>query len=273
MKERTQLIATGLVTLGAAAGILPFAWLFVTSIRSPHDLLANPYGWPSHLTLSNFRELFEIPGVTRTFLNSMWIATASALLTFGAALCPAYLLARFEFPGKRFLGVVAVSGYLFAPAVLAPSYFSYLVGIGITGTAGIIWAHCAFSLPLAVSLVDVAVIRSVPISLEEVAASHGLGVIGRIWTVILPATRFQSLAILSILFCVSWKEFLFAFLLGNSPETRTLPVLLAALTGGEAFNWHIVCALGVLLIAPAGAVFFWVRRIPAVSLPAEGTRG
>src|SRR5262249_36122681 len=127
-------------------------------------------------------------------------------------------------------------------------------------------------LPFSLTLVDL-LFRSVPTSLEEVAMLCGSSMFRRLFTIVIPVARYQIMALLILIFSVSWKEYFFAFLISTGLRTRTLPVLLASLYGGEALNWHLLCALSAILILPAAFVLLFGWKIKVAQVIITGSKG
>ena len=253
--------------------LLPILWLLISAFRPEYDIVSAPYSLPEKLTLGNFTQLLQLPGFVSSVRNSFLVALLATAFTAGVALPTGYLVSRYSFPGRVFFRSLAIIGYLFAPAVLALPYLQILSRVGlIDSLAGIVFTHVAFCLPFSLSLVDL-IFRSVPISLEQVAMLDGSGLRVRLWRVLVPVTRFQIGGLMLLVFTISWKEFFFAFLVSSSVGTRTLPVLLAMLYGGEALNWHLLCALSVVIVLPSLFLLFWGKWSEVVPLLGAGTRG
>jgi multiple sugar transport system permease protein len=235
----------------AVALLAPIVWLSVSAFRPEADILNSPYEVPERWTLANLAELARLPGFSRSVRNSLVVALGTAAASTILGLGLGYLLCRYQFRGRAALRAVAFSGYLLAPAILALPYFRFYSSLGLINTApGLILAHVTICLPLAVA-VGIVAVRSVPVALEEVALLAGCSLPRRLLTVVIPASRGPVVVLFVLMFVISWKEFFFAFLLASAPQSRTLPVALALASGGESVNWGLVCALGLVLSAPA----------------------
>jgi ABC-type glycerol-3-phosphate transport system permease component len=257
----------------ALAILLPILWIVISAFRPESDIVGAPYDLPRRVTLQNFIELWQIPGFGHSLINSLLVACFTTIATASAALPIGYLISRYRFTGRRLLKTIALFGYLFAPAILALPYFQLLATFGLVDSlAGIVFTHVAFCLPFSLALTEL-IFRSVPASIEEVAMLDGSGLARRILTVVVPAARYQVAALLLLVFTISWKEFFFAFLISAGDRTRTLPVLLATLYGGESLNWHLLCALSTVLALPSVLILLWGRAIRVVPLVTAGSRG
>jgi ABC-type glycerol-3-phosphate transport system permease component len=257
----------------AVITLLPIVWLVYSAFRPEDEILQNPFGFSMNFTLQNFKGLFNIDGLSRSISNSVIVALLTTLITACTAIIIGYFLARYKFPGRIIVRLVAYSGYLLAPAILILPYTQMLYALGLTDTiAGIIFAHTSFCLPFALALADI-IFRSIPISIEEVALLQGVGLFPRLTKILIPAARIQFAALFVLVFTISWKEFFFAFIISSGTDSRTLPVLLATFYGGEAVNWHLLCALAVVLMLPMLVLFFSGKLFRVLPLTGGGTRG
>ena len=245
----------------------------MSAFRPESDILNSPYAFPERLTLANFQQLARLPGFYGSLVNSAVTGLGATILTALAALPSGYVLSRYRFRGSFLLRMGSLIGYMFAPAVLALPYFQILSALGLVDTVlGIALTHVAFCFPFAIS-VSYMVFRSVPLDLEQVAMLDGRGLWNRFLHVVLPASKHQVSGLVLLVFSISWKEFFFAFLLSSGSRSRTLPVMLATLYGGEALNWHILAALSIVLLLPSIIVLFFSRLGRAIPLLGAGSRG
>jgi multiple sugar transport system permease protein len=257
----------------ALAILLPIIWLVISSLRPAPDILGAPYRIPSRLTVQNYLDLWHIPGFVQSMRNSLLVAIMTTIITAVLSLPIGYLLSRYRFKGRRSLQIFALSGYLFAPAVLALPYFELLSQVSLVDSLwGIAFTHIAFCLPFSLALSGL-IFRSVPITIEEVAMLDGSGLLRRLFFIIVPAARYQVIALLLLVFTISWKEFFFAFLVSSGYRTWTLPVLLGTMYGGDTVNWPLLCALSTILVIPSLLILFWGRIEKVVPLLGAGHRG
>ena len=99
--QGSQAALVALLTLGALAILLPFAWMILTSFKTP----AEAYSWlpvwlPAKWSVANFTQLFATLPFARMFFNSFWTSTLIACLNILTAAPAAYAFARLRFPGR-----------------------------------------------------------------------------------------------------------------------------------------------------------------------------
>jgi molybdate transport system permease protein len=195
---------------------------------------------------------------------SFKVALASALASLPLALGLAFVLARFEFPGKMLL-----DGLVHLPLVLPPVVIGYLLLVALGRNAplgafladrlGVVfafrWTGAALAsalmgLPLAVRAMRQAV-ESVDRRLEAAAATLGAPPLAVFASVTLPLVMPGVLNGMLLAFARSLGEFgaTITFVSNIPGETQTLPLAIYSLTqvpGGDAPAMRL-CVLAILL--------------------------
>jgi molybdate transport system permease protein len=195
---------------------------------------------------------------------SFKVALASALAGLPLALGLAFVLARFEFPGKMLL-----DGLVHLPLVLPPVVIGYLLLVALGRNAplgafladhlGVVfafrWTGAALAsalmgLPLAVRAMRQAV-ESVDRRLEAAAATLGAPPLAVFASVTLPLVMPGVLNGMLLAFARSLGEFgaTITFVSNIPGETQTLPLAIYSLTlvpGGDAPAMRL-CVLAILL--------------------------
>jgi molybdate transport system permease protein len=195
---------------------------------------------------------------------SFKVALASALASLPLALGLAFVLARFEFPGKMLL-----DGLVHLPLVLPPVVIGYLLLVALGRNAplgafladrlGVVfafrWTGAALAsalmgLPLAVRAMRQAV-ESVDRRLEAAAATLGAPPLAVFASVTLPLVMPGVLNGMLLAFARSLGEFgaTITFVSNIPGDTQTLPLAIYSLTqvpGGDAPAMRL-CVLAILL--------------------------
>ncbi|MBF9041995.1 ABC transporter permease subunit [Rhodobacterales bacterium HKCCE4037] len=195
------------------------------------------FGW--------FAQLGEIPALHSATLNSLIIASSTAVLSTCLGLFAARAATRYRFPLKG-----GIMGFIMLPLVLpevivAISLLVVLMQLGLnTSVFTIILGHTLLCMPFAIAILQGS-FSGLDQSLEEAAMDLGETRSGAFRLVILPLVVPGIIASLLICFIISLDEFIIAFFLsGNEP---TLPVYLWGLMRFPA-QLPVVMALGTVLV-------------------------
>jgi len=236
---------------------VPFLWMVSAAFRPQADIFAIPPKWvPWPVTLENFRGVFDRTSFSRSFLNSLFIAGTSTVVTLALASPAAYAFARFSFPARRVLLLSTLVTQLFPAAMLLIPLYRFWAELGMFDTyQALIVTYVAFNLPLSIWLLT-AFFRTVPKDLEEASLVDGTTRLGSFVRVTLPLSR-PGLAASAIFIGIGlWQEFLFAVSFTTSPEMRTLPVAVYSFIGERGTEWNLILAASVMMTVPI-LVLFW----------------
>lgn len=182
-------VASHLVlVLWTATVVLPFGWALIASTKTTREIFGDPWGLPETPRWGNYANAWD-KGVGEYLLNSVVVVTGGVLLTMLLGSMVAYVLARYEFPGNRFIYYLFAAGMMF-PVFLAIVPLFYVVqNLGMLSTyRGLILVYTAYSLPFTVFFMH-AFFRSLPRSIAEAAVLDGCSHTSTFFRVMLPMAK------------------------------------------------------------------------------------
>src|SRR5690625_3216750 len=94
-------IAHTVLTIWALLVVLPLIWTFYSSFKNSREILTSPFGLPETLGLDNFITAWQEAGIGRFFGNTVIVVGGALFLVMLLGSMCAYVLARYEFPGRR----------------------------------------------------------------------------------------------------------------------------------------------------------------------------
>lgn len=263
-----------ILTLGAVAMVVPFAYMVSTSLKPDRLVLEVPPRFlPSHPTTANYTGAWSSNQFGRYFLNSLGVALATTLVTVLLASMMAYAFARFSFPGRRVLFGMLLLG-LMVPTImlLIPQFLLAKRLMVIDSLWGLIIFYAGGNLALNTFLLR-SFFQDIPHELEEAMVVDGAGPWSRFIRLILPLSR-PALATVGIFtFLASWDEFTWALTIISNPARRTLPIAIALFQGQHATSWGLVFAASVIAIVPVIAIFVAFQRQFVSGLTAGAVKG
>ena len=120
MKIKYKPWAKGLMYLVEAVVIIlsvfPILWVVMSSFKTNGEILSSPLALPAHFSLDTFIEIFQKYSFPTYFFNSLLAAGVSTLVSLLFYAMGAYVIAKFEFPGRKLLFA------LFTITLLVPSH-------------------------------------------------------------------------------------------------------------------------------------------------------
>lgn len=233
-------------------------------------------------SLDNYRELLSSPvyPYTNWFINSMFVAGATALATVFLGACAAYAFSRYRFKGRR-LGLLGLLLVQMFPQLLASvAIFLLMVRIGAVfpqigiGTQfGLVFVYLGGAMGVNTFLIK-GFFDTVPRELDEAAMVDGAGH-ARIFFTIIGRLGAPVLAVVGLLsFVNTINEFLLASILLRAPERQTLAVGLFQMVSQQiSANWGIFAAGALLGSIPSVVLFQFLQRYVVSGLTAGSVKG
>ena len=268
--------AAALVLLGlvAALMVVPFLWMFSTSLRPTAESFDLPPAWlPTEWRFENYSAVFEseVPFL-RFAQNSVKITvlvTLGQLLTCSMA---GYAFARLRFPFRNTLFVLLLA------SLMVPIQVTIIPNFIIMRKLGLVDTHWALILPFLTNAFGVFLTRQfflgLPQDLFDAAKVDGAGP----WTIYkdlaLPLAGPALAALAIITFNATWNSYFYPLIFINTWEKMTLPLGLVALQGYLASgNPSVVMAAVAMTILPVLLVFLAAQRWIIQGVTQAGIKG
>jgi ABC-type glycerol-3-phosphate transport system permease component len=251
------------VLIGFCLSILfPLAWVLLLSVKSIPDAYTNAI-WPKTFDFSHYTYAWEkISTLPRNIANSALVTLGSVFLCTISATLAAYALVHLRTPGRKMIVTLIVASMFFPTRVTALVAIREIQrNLGLLNTAwGLILPYTALSLAVSIFIMR-GIFETIPRDMVEAARIDGCGPWRTLWHVMLPMARNGLVVVVIVNFVAAWGEFLLASTLTNDQEVRTLPVVLAAASGGQGvWAWPRIAAVYVIAIAPALILFSIAQR-------------
>jgi multiple sugar transport system permease protein len=263
--------------------LMPFLWALSASLQNESALFQRPPSWiPAPATTSNYDYVFtgQIPqeyqqrGLLRSpvtqearllpwgLQNSMIIAGSVLVINLVFGTLAAYTFAREQFRGSRPALMFVLGSRLLVPVAVAIPIYIILRTLGLLDTKlALILVHSAFTLPFTIWVLSL-YFASLPRDLEEAALVDGCTRFEALRHVVLPlaAPGLAAVGVFSFLF--SYNEFLFALLTTSSIESKTIPVMISAISVNPDASYTLI-SVGIILsiFAPLVVALVFRRHI------------
>ncbi len=212
-------------------------------------------------------------GFTRFLLNSAGLALATVVVTLAVSVLGAYAVARLRFFGRRKVGLLFLSVYLFPPILLAIPLFVAFSKLGLRGQLPVlVIVYVAQTLPVCVYMLR-NYFDTVPVSLEEAAEVDGASRMQIIRKVTLPLAMPAIAATGLFVFMIAWNEFLFALLfLVEERDNWTVSLGVSQLKNIETPATTLMAG-SVILTVPIIVVFMFAERLMTEGLTRGAEKG
>ena len=192
----------------------------------------------------------EVRQIPRSMKNSAVTAVSvmAINIVFGSMAAYAFARIRFRFKAQTFMGIV-MCRLLPAAALIVPFYM-IMQSVGLLGTKmAVVLVHSILTLPFTVLILSV-FFRSIPVEIEEAARIDGASPWATFWRITLPLSASSMVATGLFAFMLSYSEFLYALVLTGTEKTRTISVVMAALSTNTDVAWGMLMAGVFLTLLP-----------------------
>lgn len=248
-----------LIALFALYGI-PLLWLVITSFKSNVAIFANPAGVIFSPTLHAYAGILQRGLLGQAALNSAIIAAGTMLLTVAIGVPAAYGLDRTK--GRTLslgLGILVLLQMVPQTASVIPLY-KVLGAWELLGTLpAVILADTALLLPFTI-LVLRPFFSSVPREIEEAASIDGASSWRTFLQVVVPIVSNGIATAASLIFILSWGEFLYAISFLTNPDTYPISARISQQVSAYGASWSGLMALAVVGSLPILLVFIVAQR-------------
>lgn len=253
--------------------VFPILWVVMSAFKTNGEILTSPLALPTSFSLDVFVHLFETYNFPVYFLNSLLAAGVSTLVSLLFYAMGAYVIAKFEFPGRKLLFI------LFTITLLVPGHsksqpiFSLVSDLGLFDSIwGVTLVYLSAGMAMSIFVLK-AGFMAIPKSLDEAAIIDGADFMRTFWSINLPLAK-SALATAGILmFLGNWNEYYFASLLTHSDSQRTLPIALSFFTSEFSYNYTNLFAALTIVILPGILLYVFAQEQVQASVAATGIKG
>jgi len=265
---------TIVLTVVALIWVAPLALLVTTSLRPLSDFISRgPLSWPHDFTLTNFGDAWGIGNFAATYRNSAVLALMKVPIGVLISAMLAFALSKLRMRFRRTIMFGVFMGLTIPIYITIVPIFILLRSAGITDSLlGLVGPYLAFGIPFEV-LVLQSLFRQVPDEIVEAAKIDGAANWRIFFTIMLPLSL-PALITVGILDAVAtWNELLFALIILNSDEHKTIPVGLLNFQG-QFSNNNTGLAAGILIaVVPILIAYTLLQRYIVGGLTAGATKG
>jgi ABC-type glycerol-3-phosphate transport system permease component len=219
---------------------------------------------PSYLTICwdkfiyNYRRLWESVPYNRYFINSVFISTASTLLTLFFCSLGGYAFAKYRFRGQKLLFGILLASMMIPFQVLLVPLFGVMYDIHWLNS------YKAIIIPFSAGAFGIFLMRqfivSIPSDLMDAARIDGCSEFGIYYRIILPIIKPALGALTIYSFLGSWNSYLWPLIILRDESKYTLPLGLANLVGVYRQEYGMLMAGTLLSLVPVIILFLAMQR-------------
>lgn len=279
--------------------LAPVAWMVSSSFHGEAEITSRPPHWiPHQPTLENFGAIFQardkkvtyetrragdpatggyIPSTARNFIPSMWnsliVAVSVVVLNLIVAVPAAYAMAKIRFIGRQTSIYFMLTTRVIPDIALVVPFFLFIRAFGLLDHLGsLIITYLAITVPFSVFIL-VSYFESLPDELDKAARVDGCSRLQTLLRVYVPLAAPALVAVVLFTFLTSWNEFLLALMFTQTPNSQTMPIVVASFASDFTISFAFINAAGVLAVIPPVAMAVVFERYIVSGLTAGAVKG
>jgi len=241
---------------------LPLVWVLISSFKTTKEVFASPFNLPANWNFDNYVSAWTTAGIGTYFFNTVIVVTSALVIVMVLGAMCAYVLARFEFKGNKFIYYMMLAGLAFPIFLAIVPLFFVLKSFGVLNTLpGLIITYVAFALPFTVFFLY-AFFKALPQEVAEAAAIDGAGPWRIFFQIMLPMARPGMASVAIFNFLGLWNQFLLPVALNTKDGNYVLSQGMAkfASQAGYAVDFGALFAAVVITVAPVLVVYIIFQR-------------
>ncbi|MBC9711562.1 carbohydrate ABC transporter permease [Streptomyces sp. TRM66268-LWL] len=258
---RSRIAAWSAVLVIGALGMLPVYWLLVTALSTPGQAFQFPPKLiPTEITFSNFSALAENDQLFTYLVNSMIVATITAVLSVVVATYMGYSFSKFRYRGRRSLMHLVLASQMFPQALLLVTLYTVFSSFGLLNTyTALVLSFTTFTMPLCVWMLK-GIFDTIPDALLEAASIDGASRWRTLHSIVAPLAAPGMIAAGLFAFVRGWNDFIFALTLADKEKQTLPPGLVSTYIGEFQTAWPELMAASLVVSVPVVVAFMFLQR-------------
>ncbi|UNK72536.1 carbohydrate ABC transporter permease [Microbacterium sp. H1-D42] len=268
---RTTVLYVVLIA-AAAAIMLPFVWMLVSSLKTSNQVFTVPVQWiPDPIVWQNYLDIWAKSDMSTWLGNTLLLSVTVTCIQVLTGSFAAYGFAKTRFPGRDVLFLVYI-GTIAVPwqAYMIPQ-FMLMSKLGLSNTLWsiiVLQAFSAFGVFLMKQFYE-----SIPDDLVEAARIDGLSEYG-IWRrIVLPLSGPAIATLVLLTFVNVWNDYLGPLIYLRDSAIWTIQIGLKSFVSQYNAEYALIMTGSVLSVLPIALIFLLGQRYFVEGIATTGLKG
>lgn len=244
-----------ILILLAALFLVPFIWMFLTSIKERKDAFNINVWIPENPQWGNYGEVFARIPVFSYLKNTMIVVLLPIIGELLAAPMIAYSLAKIPWKGGKILFPIILATMMIPFHVTQVPLFITYSKLGLVNTFVPIVLPAFFGAPYYIYLMR-QFIKGIPDSLMEAARIDGAGELRILYTMVYPLCRPALTTIIILVAIGSWNDLNGPLLYLQDSSKYVISIASQTFLQNTRSEHGLLMALGVMTTLPLIIIFF-----------------
>ncbi|ANY70135.1 lactose/L-arabinose transport system permease protein [Paenibacillus algorifonticola] len=251
------------LSVAAFISIFPFLWMIVSATNSSSDVTQGRL-LPGSKLIENINNLFSSVDIVPALMNSAKISISTTLLAMLIASLAGYGFEIYKSKAKDIVFTILLLSMMIPFAAIMVPLYQMFAGIsssvpflGLDTLSGVV-------LPTMTTAFLIFFFRQntkmFPKELLEAGRIDGLNELALFFRIYVPTMKTTYAAAGIITFMSSWNNYLWPLIVLQSPDKRTIPMLISNLGSSYTPDYGMIMMAIVISTIPTALVFFLMQR-------------
>ena len=257
MSKRNKIFSYIFLIAASALSIFPFLWMIIGATNSSTEITKGKMTFGGEL-INNITNLFNTVDVTAGIWMSIKVALLGTILTLIICSMAGYGFEVFKSKrSEKVMGFIMLSMMMPFAAIMVP-LFKLFSKIGLLDTSmalilpGISTAYLIYFFRQNT--------KSFPYEILEAARVDGVGEYGSFFRIYLPTMKSTYAAAAIITFMNYWNSFLWPLVSIQSPDKRTLPLVISSLATAYSPDYGMIMVSIIITTIPSALILFLMQK-------------
>ncbi|NUU59404.1 carbohydrate ABC transporter permease [Paenibacillus agri] len=263
MRNPKRIFTYVFLSIATFISVFPFLWMIISATNKSVDVTKGRL-LPGNYLFENLTKLIETTDLWTALWNSARISVLTTILSIIIASLAGYGFEMFRSKAKDVVfNILLLSMMIPFAALMIPLYQMFagisntIPGIGIDTVASVM-------LPTITTAFLIFFFRQnskmFPKDMLEAGRIDGLTELGIFFKIFMPTMKTTYAAAGIITFMSSWNSYLWPLIVLQSPNQKTIPLLISTLGSGYAPDFGLIMVAIVIATLPTAIVFFVMQK-------------
>ncbi|MED4850716.1 carbohydrate ABC transporter permease [Caldifermentibacillus hisashii] len=251
------------LSVAAFISVFPFIWMIISMTNKSVDITKGTL-LPGTNLIANLKNLFSTYDVGSALWNSFLIAVVTTVLALVISSAAGYGFEMYKNRSRETVfNILLLSMMIPFAALMVPLYRMFgkwtnvVPGIGIDTIVAVILPGITTAFLIFFFRQNT---KMFPRDLVEAGRIDGLSELGIFFRVYMPTMKNSYAAAAIITFMNSWNNYMWPLVILQSPEKKTIPLLVSNLGAAYAPDYGVIYTAIVIATLPTAIIFFLMQK-------------
>ncbi len=251
------------LSVAAFISVFPFIWMIISMTNKSIDITKGTL-LPGTNLIANLKNLFSTYDVGSALWNSFLIAVVTTVLALVISSAAGYGFEMYKNRSRETVfNILLLSMMIPFAALMVPLYRMFGKWTNVVPSIGID-TIVAVILPGITTAFLIFFFRQntkmFPRDLVEAGRIDGLSELGIFFRIYMPTMKNSYAAAAIITFMNSWNNYMWPLVILQSPEKKTIPLLVSNLGAAYAPDYGVIYTAIVIATLPTAIIFFLMQK-------------